>query len=281
MECRKTFGLKRKKKSIKIWKEYSRKKQTYSQLSKKYKVSLPTIQKRLDSFKPKEYEIKPRKIMLIMDTVYFKRTFGVMVLRDWYERKNLLWRFVKNETIDLYKECVEDLISRGFDIEGIVVDGRRGIFNAFGKIPVQMCHFHQTKIVQRYITLNPKLQASIELWRVVHRMTRTDKESFEYWLKMWFEKWRDFLNEKSTDLMTGKWRYTHGRLRSAYNSLKSNLDNLYTYLSKDLYPKMPNTTNSLEGTFGHLKRKINLHAGLKIERKKKLLDELLRKNVTY
>jgi hypothetical protein len=38
---------------------------------------------------------------------------------------------------------------------------------------------------------------------------------------------------------------------------------------------MPNTTNSLEGTFTHIKAKISVHSGLRIDRKQKLIQELL------
>jgi len=204
-----------------------------------------------------------------------------MVFRDWYKQENILWKFVEYETIALYKEGVADLVCEGFGVEGIVADGRRGIFKAFGDIPVQMCHFHQTKIVQKYISLNPRLEAGIELQQIVRKLTRTDRVSFEYWLGCWFKKWREFLNEKTINLETGERHYTHRKLRSAYNSLKNHSKYLYTYLSKGLYSRMPNTTNSLEGTFGHVKSKVRLHSGLKIKRKKKLIDELLRTNVTY
>jgi len=40
---------------------------------------------------------------------------------------------------------------------------------------------------------------------------------------------------------------------------------------------MPDTENSLDGTFSHLKDKVRIHKGLKIDRKKKLVEELLRK----
>ena len=40
---------------------------------------------------------------------------------------------------------------------------------------------------------------------------------------------------------------------------------------------MPNTSNSLDGTFSHLKDKVRIHRGLKMDRKKKLIEELLRK----
>jgi len=178
--------------------------------------------------------------MLVMDTTYFGRSFGVLALRDVYEKENLLWKFVEYETIAHYQEAVEELKKQGFDILGITADGRRGIFTAFNSIPVQMCQFHQKQIVKRYITSNPKLEAGIELKEITDRLTMTDKASFEHWLNQWFFKWRDFLNEKTEDLSTGRKHFTHSRLRSAYNSLKSNLPYLFTY-EKYFHLRMPNT----------------------------------------
>lgn len=262
-----------------MWVEYSRGKKTYAELNKKCGISIPTIQKKLDNFDIPFKPLKARAVLIIMDTSYFKRTFGVMVFRDWYERENLLWKYVQYETIALYRDGINELEEKGFKIVGIVTDGRRGIFKQFGEIPVQMCHFHQLQIVRRDLTNHPKLEASIELKEIAGRLTRTDRVSFEYWLDHWFEKWNIFLNEKSEDPVTGKRQYMHRRLRSAYRSLRSNIPHLFVYQE---YPElnMPNTTNSLDGSFAHVKDKVRLHRGLKLKRKMKLIDELLKKNVT-
>jgi len=214
--------------------------------------------------------------MLVLDTTYFKKTFGVMVFRDVYRKENLLWKFVSYETIALYQEGVEELKIQGFEILGIVADGRRGIFKAFPGIPVQMCQFHQKQIVRRYLSSDPILPAGQELTELTKLLCQTDKASFEHWLDNWFLKWRKFLNEKTENPFTGRKQFTHRRLRSAYNSLKSNLGYLFTY-EEYFNLKMPNTSNSLDGTFSHLKDKVRIHRGLKLDRKKKLIEELLRK----
>lgn len=56
---------------------------------------------------------------------------------------------------------------------------------------------------------------------------------------------------------------------------ETNLPWLFTF---EHYPhlRLPNTTNSLEGSFTHIKKKIALHSGLRIDRKQKLIQELLR-----
>lgn len=168
------------------------------------------------------------------------------------------------------------LRSKGFDVLGIVCDGKRGLFRAFGSIPVQMCHFHQVAIVVRYITRNPKLQAGIELREVVKKLTCSSKVEFTAILDQWHKKWKDFLVEKTLYDDDKKWHYTHKRLRSAYRSLKTNLPFLFTYLE---YPDrgIPNTTNSLEGTFTNLKTKLRNHPGTNKARKIKIIDEILSK----
>jgi hypothetical protein len=112
-----------------------------------------------------------------MDTTYWGRNFGVVVIKDW-RTKRILWRkFVRHETLSDYKEGIDWLESHKFKIEGIVCDGMRGLFQMLAEYRVQMCQYHQMRIVQRYLTRNPELPASIELLSIVKMLTSTDKES--------------------------------------------------------------------------------------------------------
>ena len=213
--------------------------------------------------------------MLLIDTTYWGRSFGVMLFKDSYTGENLLKYYVKSETNALYIQGVNELISQGFEVVAIVCDGRKGLILAFKGIPVQMCQFHQVAIIRRYITKNPKLPASIELKELVAMMKMTDKESFEGGLDLWYAKWKTFLNERTTNLETGKSHYTHKRLRSAYRSLKTNLNWLFTWYDNiDL--NIPNTTNAIDGHFSDLKNKLRNHNGLSRARKIKFIDEFLK-----
>ena len=115
-----------------------------------------------------------------------------------------------------------------------------------------MCQFHQVAIIIRYITSNPKLLAGVELRIIVQRLCRSNQKEFSNIIYRWESKWKSFLKEKTYNEETRKWHYTHRRLRSAIRSLKSNLPFLFTY-QKDPDLEIPNTTNSLEGTFIGLK----------------------------
>ena len=135
-----------------------------------------------------------------------------------------------------------------------------------------MCHFHQRKIVDRYITKNPKLEASIELQKILTRLTKTTETRFKNKLLNWHTKYEDFLNEMTVNYDTGEATYTHYKLRAAYASLCPNLDYLFTY--KNLTNlAIPNTTNHLDGgKFSDLKNRIRVHRGLSKSLKKKVVD---------
>ncbi len=86
-----------------------------------------------------------------------------------------------------------------------------------------MCHFHQIKIVKRYITQKPKLEAGIELKKVIGRVKYTNEKNFTQNLNNWNKQYKYFLDEKTVSSTTGKLQYTHPRIRSAYRSLTTNL----------------------------------------------------------
>ena len=104
-------------------------------------------------------------------------------------------------------------------------------------------------------------------------LTKTDKESFIGVFNQWQIKWEAFLKERSID-KTGKSRYTHQRLRSAYLSLKRNMKWLWTFFD---YPNIgiPNTNNAIEGTFTDIKTKLRVHSGMKKSNRQKFLDEYI------
>ncbi len=198
-----------------------------------------------------------------------------MLFKDSITGKNLLKYYVTTETNALYRQGIKELELRGFTILAIVCDGRRGLLQSFGNIPVQMCQFHQHAIIRRYLTRNPRMLASRELTEVVRLLTTSDKESFQGALQAWHTKWEAFLNERTLNPDTGKSHYTHKRLRSAYRSLVNNLPWLFTWYD-NIELNIPNTTNAIDGHFADLKTKLRNHNGLSKARKKKFIDGFLK-----
>ena len=109
-------------------------------------------------------------------------------------------------------------------------------------------------------------------------LTKTDERTSTDALTVWHRKWESFLNEKTIESFSNgkmKWHYIHRNVRSAYQSLDTNLPFLFTYQK---YPErnIPNTTNSLDGSFSALKKKLAVHHGLRRDRRYKVISELLR-----
>lgn len=264
---------KKKDSSSTLWDKYSFGKQTYTQLSEEFRISVKTVQKILDSYEFITPQIQPRKIVLLMDTTYFWDLW-VMAFKDSESKKIINFKLVRNENNRSYREWIRELQNQWWEIQAIVCDGRRGLLWGFEDIPTQMCHFHQAAILRRYITKKPILQANKDLKELWALLTITDRETFEYELEKYYESYKDFLKEKKTN---GKWKqeYVHKRTRSAYFSLKRNLKFLFCSYDHIWVIDIPNTTNALEWVFGHLKGKVSLHRGLKRERKIKLILSLL------
>jgi hypothetical protein len=274
--CWHVFQNKTRKQKIdisKLYHDYCFKKQTYSELSETYWISIKTVQTKLDEYKLIVPKVKAKEVILLIDTTYFW-DFWVMVFKDAWENKIINIKIVDNENNSDYKNWVRELEKAWWIIKAIVCDWRKGLLTWFSNIPTQMCNFHQVAIVRRYITKKPILEANKVLNWITRLLVNTDRETFTHYLDLYWEKYNDFLKERR---LNNKWKleYIHKRTRAAYFSLKNNLKYLFTYYDYIWQIDIPNTTNWLEWIFGHIKCKIALHRWLKKERKIKLILSLL------
>lgn len=235
-------------------------------MSQSENYSHVTLKKRMYSTVKHVFtSIKPRKVVLVCDATYFgKRSEktsldGLLVFLDSITGQILWFKFLENETNLDYQEGLNYLEIRGFEIAGVVTDGRRGLPKIFAKYPYQICQFHIQKGARTLLTRNPKSEAGKELF-VLNTSFIKDKvsqEQFSFELKNLTQKHKEYLEEKSeTDSRT----YKHQRLRKPLNKLKSNTKHLFTFQE---YPQIPNTTNHIDGgLFSPLKRLLNNHTGL-------------------
>lgn len=198
----------------------------------------------------------------------------MIVFRDFYGKENLWWKFTIEEKVSDYLEGKLYLESLGYVILSVTMDGLPGLANVFKEFPVQFCHFHQAQIIRRYVTENPKLIQGHELLDLVKVLTFTEEQIFTHKLRLYIDRHRNFLNEKTTDLLTGKSFFTHPRLRSAIHSLIRNLPNLFAFQK---YPdlRIPTTINALEAHFSHIKDVVRIHRGLSLSMKQKVIHCIL------
>lgn len=195
-DCGRQFlgGIRRDKPQI--ISEYIEGKQTRKQLAAKYGVSVRTIERDLEGMRYVQKVSKDKSVVIQMDTTYWGRGFGMMVIKDAYRNKVLWRKYVRYETIAGYLEGVDWLKEHGFRIYGVVIDGLRGLAEALRIYPVQHCQFHQMMTVRHYLTGNPDIEASRELLSLSRGMTKMDKNSFIGAFDEWYVKYKDVLNER-------------------------------------------------------------------------------------
>ena len=83
-----------------------------------------------------------------------------MVLYDACSKRALMVVTVERETNALYTQAVAALREKGVVIQSIICDGKSGLLGSFLDIPVQLCQFHQVKIIVRHLTRKPKSPAA-------------------------------------------------------------------------------------------------------------------------
>lgn len=278
-DCGRQFKGGHRRNKIHVITDYVEGKQTLEQLSIKYKVSIRTIQRDLQGMRFVQKISKNKDVTIQMDTTYWGRNFGLMVIKDALRNKILWHKYVRYESIRDYMEGIDWLKVHGFKIYGAVIDGIRGLSNALYPIPTQMCQFHQILITRRYLTQDPDVVASKELLNLVKDITKMDKESFTGAFDEWYERNKDVLNERVSDKRIKRKTppYMRPKLRSAYLSLKRNMPLLWTFYD---HPEtgLPKTNNALEGVFSDIKSKVRVHRGISKNNRKRLLDEYIKRH---
>lgn len=278
-DCGKQFQSKRRKSKLqnKLWRDYVSGKQTATELGNKYGKCRQWISRQLSNIAVDDEiagDIIPQPIVVVADATFFSRSYGVLRFREPNLKRNLIWKEIHSETPGQYEQLKLGLENRGFQIKAAVLDGKMGVRDSFYGIPVQMCQFHQVAIVIRYLTNRPILPAGIELRQIALRLARSNEKEFSELLDGWDIKWQEFLKEKTENPLTGKWCFTHRRIRSAFRSLKTNFPYLFTYLK---YPelKIPNTCNSIDGSNTTLKNLLRIHRGINEQNRYKMICQIL------
>ena len=278
--CGHRFQYRKREKILKqrLWSEYTHGEQTLIELGEKYERTEWWVRNKLDDHLVSiPQNITPQTTIIVPDTTFWGRSYGVRVFRSWNLKRNIWWNEVPGERVANYHYGRKILEERGWVFTAAVVDGRRGLTTVFRDIPVQICHFHQMKNVTKYLTRRPETLAGQELRSVMLALPKSNKKEFTKLLNDWHKQWKDFITEKTYVLGTKHWYYTHKKVRSAYRSLETNLPYLFTYQK---YPELniPNTTNTIDGYFASVKKKVAQHHGLRKDRRFKVISELLNKS---
>ncbi|MFC2186827.1 transposase [Fulvivirgaceae bacterium LMO-SS25] len=181
-----------------------------------------------------------------------------------------LIRFSSGEHYEEIKEDLDNLIRLGIHLESITTDGHKSILkaikNVLPDVTVQRCLVHIQRMCLIWLTKYPKHIAGQELRKLVFLLlkikTANDQLAWTRALEQWYQHHKDYLNEKTYQPKTGRYWFTHRLLRRSYQTIKRALPNMFHYL---INPKIPFTTNGIEGYFSHLKNHLDVHRGLSLK----------------
>jgi transposase-like protein len=243
--------------------------QTYTTLSRDSTLSKRTLQRLFHTFLERSPEVKISKrkgIHLRMDATYF-RQFCVLCYQDDEDGYTQLIRITDGEHYREIKEDLDNLIKLGVSIESITCDGHKGALKAIKKalpdVKVQRCLVHIQRMCLLWLTRFPKQPAGVELRTLVLLLLKIKTQNDRLWwteeLAAWYKRHQAYLVEKSYNEQTHRYWYRHKLLRRSYFTIKRALPNMFHFLNN---PKIPSTTNGIEGYFGHLKNHLDLHRGL-------------------
>lgn len=243
--------------------------QTYKTLSRDSGYSIDTLQRTFYTLleqAPQIKIIKRGQVNLRIDATYFKK-FCLLAYQDDLDGYTQLIRFSDGEHYVEIKEDLDNLIRLGLQLESITTDGHKSILKAIKKsisdVKVQRCLVHIQRMCLLWLTRYPKHESGQQLRGLILMLLRIKTHNDKlFWIKQldnWYVIHKVYINEKTFKENSKRYWYTHKLLRRSYFTIKRALPNMFHYLSN---PKIPHTTNGIEGYFSHLKNHLDLHRGL-------------------
>ena len=250
--------------------------QNLSDIAKAKQVSRKTLSKKFSKLYQQELSpvapISLKDDVLVCDGIHTDGRFEVVLI---VRTKNepIYWRAVAYESYSTWLSVFSQLPRP----KAIVGDGQKGMIAAIHTtwpgVPFQRCIAHIERLVRLRVSCHPTTRAGYELLGLSMRLktvwTRRQKRRWIRSFRHWRKTYKKTIDEKTTTrLLSGRksWRYTHGRLHSAYSLLNNSLLNLFTYVG---HWDIPRTTNLVEGGINaRIKELIHRHRGLPGEKKK-------------
>ena len=252
---------------------------TLEQLVKESNYSDRTIRRLFYSYlsSPPTLSVYPsQKVNLLIDGTYFSNGICLILYRDNTIKFTQLYRLTDGEHYSEIKEDLLNLLKLGVQIESVTSDGHKSILKAVKEVltdaVLQRCLVHIQRDCRIWLTKHPKSFAGYDLKQITSKIhTIKNHYQLSFWLldlHNWHQKYKGYINEKSYNLETDRYWYTHKMVRRSFMTIKRALPNMFHYLDN---PKIPKSSNSIESFFGHMKGHLNIHRGLSYKHRKQYL----------
>ena len=253
--------------------------QVYKYLVRDSDISQSSLQRLFKRFLKEAPTVPIRsknKVHLLIDGSYFPGNLCLILYYDHDLRYVQLYRHTDQEKFKQIKEDLQNLLKLGVDVYSVTCDGHKAILKAVSKVYphaiIQRCIVHIKRQARHYLSEKPQLPQAISLLRISRQITsiKSHQQCNEWLLQMktWNDLHNNFVNELSFNPQTGRYWYKHKNLHAAYQLIINAIPNMFHYLDD---PQIPYSTNRLENYFAHLKEKLTLHRGLRIESKRNFI----------
>ena len=215
-------------------------------------------------------------VHLLIDGTYLPNGLCLILYYDHDIRYVQLYRTSSGEKFREIYQDLKVLKTLGVQVYSVTCDGHKSILKSVAKVypnaVIQRCVVHVKRQCRAYLSAKPKLQASKELLFISRQITYVKTpEQCSLWLLQlhnWYQAYKDILLEESFNPSKNEYWYTHKMLHRTYTLITNALPHLFSYLND---PDIPCTTNRLESFFKHLKEKLLLHSGLRLEAKRNFI----------
>lgn len=250
-------------------------KKTLTEVATSSRVSVQTLITWFTPFwqSPPRPHISVTTKHLVLDaTSVTKQVCMLLIAGDAQTRRPVSWIAVKREGLEVWSLFLHQLALEGVWPAVVICDGQRGLLRAIRETwpdaKIQRCLIHVIRQASLWLTQNPKSRAGIHLLKLVGKLSaiRTKRQK-RRWVRAffaWSHKYEKFLKERTYG-PSGRWWYTHRKLRGTKTLITNALPDLFRYVSD---PLIPRTSNHVEGGLNaRLKELFRCHRGLNLIRK--------------
>lgn len=265
----------RHKKRLSLFVAWLTSKKSLEEISSEVKVSVTALCEWFSPFwnTPPQPDIHTGVRVLVLDgTSVVKRECMLLIAGDGDNHRPVSWMDVERECYDSWVVFLRDVSWRGVTPEVVVCDAQRGLLKAirevWPQVKIQRCLIHVVRQACIWLTQNPRTKAGRELLVLVKELPRIQtKRQKRRWVRKfwrWHRRHEKFLKDRSYS-PSGKWWYTHRRLRGTRSLLKNALPDLFGFVTDSSIPK---TSNHVEGGLNsRLKELFRCHRGFSLQRK--------------
>lgn len=265
----------RHKKRLSLFVRWLTSKATLDDFAQQECVDVRTVERWFTPFwnTPPQPRIQTSVRVLVVDgTSVMKRKRMLLIAADGQTSRPVSWMDCPRECYDSWLVFLRDLSLRGVTPEFVVCDAQRGLLKAicevWPRVKTQRCLIHVVRQSCIWLTQHPQTRAGRELLVLVKGLvaiqTKRQKRRWVRKFHKWFKRHNTFLKERSYG-PSGKWWYTHRKLRGTRSLLKNAIPDLFRFVTDHSIPK---TSNHVEGGLNaRLKELFRCHRGCSLQRK--------------